>query len=70
MLKVFFIILSLLAVAMLLMCVRVLVKPDGKFSSQHIGESKEMRKRGITCATSTDRRDRRAASKRMNVKEM
>ena len=68
--KLFLIILALLSIAVGLMCVRIIFKRDGKFSSQHIGESKAMRERGITCATSTDRRERKAALKRMNVKEL
>ena len=45
MLKLAFITLGIVAVAMLLLCVKVLLLPNGKFGSFHIGDSKEMRKR-------------------------
>lgn len=53
--KVFLLILGLLAVAMLLFCVRILFKKNGTFHSQHIGQSKAMRDRGIHCAQATDK---------------
>ena len=48
-----------LVLAMVLLCVRIILKKDGKFSSQHISENKRMREDGIHCATSQDRAARR-----------
>ena len=48
-----------LLLAMLLLCVRIILKKNGKFSSQHISENKRMRQEGIHCATSQDRQARR-----------
>lgn len=59
MLKLAFITLGIVAVAMLLLCVKVLLLPNGKFGSFHIGDSKEMRKRGIHCVQSMDRMERK-----------
>ena len=56
--KLFLTILVIVAVAFVLLAVRVLVKPGGRFSSQHISQSKAMRERGITCANSSDYRER------------
>ena len=42
------------AAAMLLLSVRVIIKKNGRFSSQHIADSKAMRDRAITCATGQD----------------
>ena len=53
------IVIVILATAMLLLCVRILLKKNGKFSSQHISENKRMRQDGIHCATSQDRQARR-----------
>lgn len=53
------IVIVILAAAMLLLCVRILLKKNGKFSSQHISENKRMRQDGIHCATSQDRQARR-----------
>ena len=44
----------LLAVAFAFLGIRMLLKPGGKFPETHIGQNKEMRKRGITCAQKTD----------------
>lgn len=45
----------LLFVAVLLMGVRVFFTKKGEFPNTHIGGSKAMRDRGISCATSQDR---------------
>lgn len=45
----------LLAVAMALLLVKVLVRKDGTFSSQHIHDSEAMRQRGIHCVMDQDR---------------
>jgi len=34
--------------------IRILFKKNGTFPETHVGHNKEMRKRGISCATSTD----------------
>ena len=67
--KVFLVVAVLIGAAVALMSIRVILR-RGRFSSQHIGESKAMRDRGISCAASTDRRDRRAADKRLDLKEL
>lgn len=55
MIKLFFAILPLLALAILFLAVRVLLKKGGTFHSQHVGQSKAMRQRGIRCVQSLDR---------------
>lgn len=45
----------LLAAGMALLLVKVLGRPDGEFSSQHIHDSKAMRQRGIHCVMVQDR---------------
>lgn len=57
------------ALAMLFLCVRILLKKNGSFSSQHIGENKKMRDNGITCATSQDRQAQRKQPA-INLKEL
>lgn len=61
---------GLVALAMVLLCVRILLKKNGRFSSQHISENKKMRENGIHCATSQDSEARRDAHKKMNVDEL
>ncbi len=60
MLKLAFITLGFVAVAVLLLCVRMILLPGGRFRSFHVGESKEMRKRGIHCVQSMDYMERKA----------
>jgi len=44
----------LVAIALAGMAITIIVKPRGRFPETHVGHNKEMRKRGITCAQSTD----------------
>ena len=44
-----------LLIAVLTMAFRPLFVKGGRFPNIHIGGSKEMKRRGITCATSQDR---------------
>ena len=63
------IVVSILAVAILLLCVRIIIKKD-KFSSQHISENKRMRQDGINCATLQDREARRNKVNKIDVRQM
>ena len=64
------IVIGMLACAMLLLCVRVILKNNGRFSSQHISGNKRMKQDGIHCATSQDREARRANAIKINPKEL
>ena len=64
------IVIVVLVAAMLLLCVRVLLKKNGKFSSQHVSENKRMKQDGIHCATSQDREARRKNINKINPKEL
>jgi len=44
----------LIGLALVAMAVTILLKPKGEFPETHVGHNKEMRKRGIGCARSTD----------------
>lgn len=52
--KSFLLCVAFLAVGMLLLSVRVLLKRNGRFHSLHIGQSKAMRDRGIHCVQAQD----------------
>lgn len=67
MVKTFLAILPILGIAFLFLAVRILLKKGGTFHSQHIGQSKAMRERGIHCVQSMDRIEH--ASK-LNVEDM
>lgn len=54
---------AILAVCMLLLCVRLLFKKDGRFVKTHVSQSKAMRERGVTCVQSQDFADRHRKEK-------
>ena len=57
----------IIAIAMMLLSVKVIFKKNGSFTSQHIHDSKAMRDRGIQCVIDQDREQR---EKKQAVKEM
>lgn len=48
----------IIAIAVALLCVRIILKKNGKFSSQHIHENTVLRKNGIHCVMDQDREAR------------
>ena len=55
MLKLLLLTLGICAISILLLSIRILMQKGGKFRSLHIGQSPEMRKKGIHCVQSMDR---------------
>ena len=55
--------LAVVAVAFALLSIKVLLKRNGKFSSQHVHDNPGLRKQGIHCVMDQDReaRERNAA---------
>ena len=58
----------IIAAGMLLLLVKVLMKKNGRFSSQHIHDSKAMKDRGIHCVMDQDREMRRKSRFAVNEK--
>jgi len=52
---------------MAFLCIKLVFRKDGRFSSQHIHDSKAMRERGIHCVMDQDRELRRRS--RLSVNE-
>lgn len=50
---------------MLLLCLKVLLKKNGRFPNTHISGSAAMRKKGITCVQSMDRNERKENPRRI-----
>ena len=48
----------IIAIAMLLLCVRVILQKGGRFKSQHIHDNAALRKQGIHCVIDQDREAR------------
>lgn len=63
MLKVFLISLGLIAIAFAALGIRILIKKKGQFPHTHIGGNKEMIKRGIYCAQTYDKIERKKVQK-------
>jgi len=49
----------IIAIAVALMCVNLIFRKNGKFSSQHIHDNPALRKQGIHCVVDQDREARR-----------
>jgi len=49
----------IIAIGMLFLCVKLVFRKNGSFSSQHIHDSQAMRERGIHCVMDQDREMRR-----------
>lgn len=48
----------IIAISMAFLCVKVIVRKNGRFSSMHIHDSKAMRERGIHCVLEQDKEAR------------
>ncbi len=48
----------IIAICVALLSVKVIIRKDGRFESQHIHDSKAMRDRGIHCVIDQDREAR------------
>ena len=55
MIKAFLIAVGILLIAIVLLAVKILFTKKGKFPSLHINENVALRKKGITCAHSQDK---------------
>jgi hypothetical protein len=60
MIKIIIITVLIIAICIALLSVKVIFKKDGKFSSQHIHDSKALRDQGIHCVLDQDREAREA----------
>ena len=55
MIKTLLLVVLIIAIAMILLCVKLIFQRDGKFSSMHIHDSEAMRERGIHCVIDQDK---------------
>ncbi|HPA86723.1 MAG TPA: hypothetical protein PK106_02950 [Bacteroidales bacterium] len=53
-LKLLILSIALILPAIIFLGIRILLKRNGSFPDTHVGHNREMRKRGITCAKSTN----------------
>lgn len=57
----------IIAISMAFLCIKLVFRKNGRFSSQHIHDSKAMRQRGIHCVMDQDREQRTRS--RLSVSE-
>jgi uncharacterized protein YoxC len=50
----------IIAIAVALLCVKIIFRKNGEFSSQHVHDNLNLRKRGIHCVIDQDREARNA----------
>lgn len=61
---------GVVAISIILLCIRIILQKNGKFSSEHISQNKRMKQDHIHCATSQDRETRNKAHKKLQVKQL
>ncbi|MDX9881802.1 MAG: hypothetical protein RBS73_07020 [Prolixibacteraceae bacterium] len=68
--KIILLAVALVALALLGLAIRILLKKDGQFPNGHIGGNKHMKERGISCATSFDKMEQAKAKKELQFKKI
>lgn len=63
-------VIGLVAVAVVLLSVRVILKKNGRFSSKHISQSQAMRQRGIHCVNTQDYEARHPKHPKIDVSQL
>ncbi len=64
MIETFLISMLIIAIAVILLCVKIILRKNGKFSSQHISDNAALKKQNIHCVLKQDKEERLARSKR------
>ncbi len=64
MIETFLISMLIIAIAVILLCVKIILRKNGKFSSQHISDNPALKKQNIHCVLKQDKEERAARSKR------
>ena len=59
-----------IAIAMLLLCIRIILIKNGRFNSQHISANKRMQQDNIHCATSQDREARKNNTNKIDITKL
>ncbi len=67
---VFLILVPLLLVCVFILGHRVFLKKDGTFPNTHVGRDKNMRDRGVGCATSQDREAQNESKYKIDVNNL
>ncbi len=70
MLKILLLSIGLIGIAFLGFAISMIFKRNGKFPEIHIGKNKEMKKRGIVCAKTQDKIERKKLKEELKYKDL
>lgn len=62
----FFISMLIIAISLILLCIKIILLKNGKFASPHVGDNPGLRKNKIHCVMDEDREDRRKRAVRLD----
>nr|WP_298451075.1 hypothetical protein [uncultured Prevotella sp.] len=66
MIETFFLGMLIIAISLILLCIKVILLKKGKFSSPHVGDNPGLRKNKIHCVMDEDRETRRQHNRRLD----
>lgn len=66
MVEIFLISMLIIAISVVLLCIKLILRKDGKFSSQHVKDNPGLRKNKIHCVMEQDRENREAVLTRLD----
>ncbi len=64
------IVIGLVGLAVIGLCIRIILRKNGRFSSTDIGRSEAMRKRGISCIRTQDTKARLGNKNKIDIKKL
>jgi len=68
--KVLLLTILILAVSFIGFAISILIKKNGRFPELHIGANKDLKKKGIACATSQDKMEQLKLKKSIHFKQL
>lgn len=65
--EIFFVSVLIIAISVILLCIKIILRKGGNFSSQHVKDNPGLRKNKIHCVMEQDREDRKSKYGRLDV---
>lgn len=65
----FFLGMLIIAISVILLCIKLILRKNGKFSSQHVKDNPGLRRNKIHCVVDQDMADRRMRTGRLDRNE-
>lgn len=65
--EIFFVSVLIIAISVILLCIKIILRKGGKFSSQHVKDNPGLRKNKIHCVMEQDREDRKSKYGRLDM---